>query len=226
MLSTVDEEEQKVLNQGLLDWQKKRSTLGGKDLVAWMLNNTKFDEDELSKSGRMAELSSYVQKTMKHELYDDSIIDTFHCDDAHSIRLPLDDVPSNRSRKNTFLHPVTPLVSCNLSLTGVDELFNLSDDSDHEPESRPKVNNMIEPLMEAPEPDSASEFEPDSYSETHSQLQKQISIKKFTAIMKKAPKQYDIDAIVADLQDPTGQYIEMRNIGSYHKRCNTIGQNI
>jgi len=62
---------------------------------------------------------------------------------------------------------------------------------------------------------------PSALSETKSVI-KRISVAKFRAIMKRAPKEYNVDSIIKDLQDPTGQFIELNIIPTYHKRLQTM----
>lgn len=214
---SVDQEEQEILNQGLLDWQKKRSCLGGKDLVAWMLNHTKIDDHEISRTHtteRAEELSVYMRTSMRsNRARLDSIEDSYrrHYDiqrtsgksrklRSYSMRLPLD--------ADGGSVPFQKVVPQMLPFPPLAPLMDLYSETD-------SVSNCFPPTPS---------LSHNSYSETHSQLRGKISKKKFIAILKKAPKHYDIDAIVADLQDPTGQYIELRDIGGYHKRCRTLSR--
>ena len=208
----MDDEEQEILNQGLLDWQKNKSSLGGKDLVAWMLNHTKIDKDELSRTHtteRAEELSVYMRQSMRLEDcvrldYDAKKLKSRKLR-SYSTRLPVDadraSFPQKSNRVPQMLYfPSYP------SIGPLTDMYS-------EPDSVSKPDYL------PPTPSA-------SYSETHSQLNKKISKEKFIAILKKSPKHYDIAAIVADLQDPTGQYIELRDIGAYHKRCHTLSHTI
>ena len=199
----MDDEEQALLSQGLLNWQKKRSsTLNNKDLVAWILNHATIDIDkeeltQLSKTERVEELSIYMQKL--HNMHPD---EAFHFMPSAPIE-PLSDVSSCESSMDA-----DPL---GLSMA------DLSASSTPEPESVHHGDQLVVPDYNCKQRPLST-----TYSGSHSQLNKRISTKKFMAILKKADKEYDVDAIVADLQDPTGQFIELRAIGSYHERCRTV----
>ena len=241
----MDEEQQAILNQGLLDWQKKKtSSLGGKDLVAWMLNHAKIDSDDFSKK---EELSVYIQKTRTLE-------ETIGHVQSHSILLPLlspgKSYPFQRGgvrgvgyRSYHKMRSLSqfPNIEATEKMTSDTfvvkshsslelDLVESSLSSTPEPRSPGAADHLESPLSvsTAPEPDCVTtppawqQRTSTSYSESHSQLNKRISKKKFIAILKKAPKEYNIDAIVADLQDPTGQFIELRDIGKYHEKCQTL----
>ena len=215
----MDEEERDILNNGLLNYQRRRSDVQGNDLVSFLLVNSKFEElPEESRQSRVRELSQYISSDQGN-----------HFD--HDILLP-SNAPSRQlsARTNDGFHfahmEVESMEFMNETLDGLD-LKAL----DHKLDVKKaiKLSALEEGDMkdgsESPSAEvvhSGSDVDTDSECKGPPGLLSRISVAKFRAIMSNSQKSYQVEEIIEDIQDDTGKFIHLSEIGNYNKQVSTL----
>lgn len=221
VFQTVDEEERNILNDGLLNYQRKKSDVRGGDLVDFLLINSNIEElPEESRQSRVRELSEYVSANLGNHF-------------GHDILMP-SNAPSRLQSAREHDHYNFPFLDNDgVEIESMEFMGDSLDALDLNAVSVGKAAALSGPLdqgdmKDVSESESDSELLSDSDFESASEPRNapssrpRISVGKFRAIMSKSRKSYQVESIIDDIKDDSGRFITLSEIENYRKRVDTL----